>query len=404
MANTGGGGARVSAPQLDARHHPSGLNNSFLAAPSSFSEYIRLSREMIAQARAASPVENVQRIVDGNAPFDLLPPAGFAAGKEKAYRRGVLLIHGLGDSPYFMRHLGAFFQAQGFRVMAVLLPGHGTRPGDLLDVRWQEWGKAVEFGVDKLALEADEVYLAGFSTGGALGVYQSACDQRVRGLFLFAPALRISSKAAWASLYKSFSWLAPSANWLSILPDSDIYKYESYSINAVVQVYALTRALQARLRQGKVRIPVFAAVSQDDATVDTTATVEFMARAENPANKLVYYFSDAGKVPHGFPPAKLQALDSVLPEQNIISSAHTAIVLPSEDGYYGARGEYCNCLHYYTDEREKLAACKTGSALVMLGEITEENLKKGTIRRLMYNPNFAALKSSMQEFIDGLPE
>ena len=36
------------------------------------------------------------------------------------------------------------------------------------------------------------------------------------------------------------------------------------------------------------------------------------------------------------------------------------------------------------------------------GEITEENLKAGILRRLMYNPNFAALKVSMRQFIDKL--
>jgi esterase/lipase len=40
-----------------------------------------------------------------------------------------------------MRHLADFFRQNGFRVMAVLLPGHGTQPGDLLDVTWQEWAR-----------------------------------------------------------------------------------------------------------------------------------------------------------------------------------------------------------------------------------------------------------------------
>jgi pimeloyl-ACP methyl ester carboxylesterase len=115
-----------------------------------------------------------------NAPFELEPSGSDTAGKEKKYRRGILLTHGLSDSPYFMRYLAAFFQSNGYRVMAVLLPGHGTRPGDMLDVSWQEWAKAVAYGTDQLAAEVDEVYLGGYSAGGALSIYQSLLDKRVR--------------------------------------------------------------------------------------------------------------------------------------------------------------------------------------------------------------------------------
>ncbi len=76
-----------------------------------------------------------------------------------------------------MRHLAEFFLENGFRVMAVLLPGHGTQPGDLLEVTWQEWAKTVAYGAYKLAEEVDEVYLAGYSTGATLSVYQSLRDK-----------------------------------------------------------------------------------------------------------------------------------------------------------------------------------------------------------------------------------
>ena len=403
MPRPGSGITSATFPLLEARHRPSGLNTCFTDAQSTFSEYIGHSRNIIAQARIGLAAAELRRIVEGNAPFELLPSDGCHAGKENAYRRGILLTHGLTDSPYFMRHLAAFFQENGFRVMAVLLPGHGTRPGDLLDVRWQEWAKAVAYGVDKLALEVDEVYLAGFSAGGALSVYQSFCDQRVRGLFLFAPALKVSPKAAWANIHKTYSWLAPSAKWLSINPDTDIYKYESFPKNAAAQMYALTQAVQAQMAKSKVHIPVFAAASQDDATVDTAATVEFMAHASHPANKLVYYFSKADKIPAGLSKDKIECVNGVFPQLKIISSAHTAIVLPSEDTYYGEQGEYCNCIHYCPDEMDKFAACKNQAEQMVQGEITEANLKVCMLRRLMHNPNFATLRIAMRKFIDSLP-
>jgi esterase/lipase len=394
---------QLASPSLEARHNVSGLNTHFNAAPLSFAEYIEHSRKVIAQVRAGSAFPGLDKIIDGNSPFELKPANGYPEGKEKTYRRGVLLTHGLSDSPYFMRHLAAIFQANGFFVRVLLLPGHGTQPGDLLDVSWQEWVKTVEYGVDQLAVDVDEVYLGGFSAGGALSVYQSLRDQRVRGLFLFAPALSVSPKAAVANFHKAYSWLAPSAKWLSIKPDTDIYKYESFPKNAAAQMHALTRVVKKQLAKYKVEIPVFAVVSQDDATVNTAATIEFMANSVNSANKLVYYFSEEEKIPPGFDQSKIEYVNSVLSEKRISSSAHTAIVMPPDDEYYGEQGAYCNCLHYYPNDMAKYQACIERLEIVMQGEITEKNLKQGTLRRLMYNPHFENLKIAMKQFIDKLP-
>ena len=393
----------ISTPPLEARHHPSGLNTLFNGDKLPFANYVALNRNMLYSAHTRLGNADVEKIVDGNAPFELKPTAAGSAGKYKTWRRGVLLTHGLTDSPYFMRHLAAFFQENGFRVMAVLLPGHGTQPGDLLDVAWQEWAKAVAYGADRLAEEVDEIYLGGFSAGGALSVYQSLRDNRIQGLFLFSPALKISPRAEWANLHKFYSWMAPPAKWVNIMPDRDIYKYESFPKNAAAQMYALTQEFSEQSRLHKLNIPVFAAASADDATVEPSATLNFMMRMPHPSSKLVLYTTDEGKHAKGFPSEKLELVNSAIPEQKILSSAHTAIVLPPEDMHYGAKGEYSNCMHYYPGDMGKYAACIEHPEQTLQGELTEQNLKAGILRRLMYNPNFAALKVFMRQFIDKLP-
>ncbi len=393
--------ASASAQPLEARHQPSGLNTQFNGGQLSFTDYIAQSRTMIEKSHVAANPDELAKIVEGNAPFELKPSASCASGHGKPYRRGILLTHGLTDSPYFMRHLGAFFQQNCFRVMAILLPGHGTRPGDLLDISWQEWAKAEAYGTDKLAAEVDEVYLAGFSTGGVLSVYQSQADKRVRGLFLFSPAIKVTSMAAFANVHKIYSWAFPSGKWLNILPDKDYYKYESFPANAAAQIYALTKAVESRSQA--VTIPVFAAASMDDTTVETPATIEFMGRTQNSSSKLVLYSTDVNNKPDGIAAEKLQMVNSVFPERKILSSAHTAIVLPPEDSHYGAAGDYSNCNHYYPGEMEKYAACNTKQAADFQGELTEANLKAGILRRLMYNPNFTALEGAMKKFIQSLP-
>jgi esterase/lipase len=393
----------LAAPSLEARHKPSGLNSRFNGNGLPFADYVAMSREMLTRAHSALGATDLKKIVDGNAPFELKPPSGFPRGKNRVYRRGVLLIHGLTDSPYFMRYLAEFFQQSGFRVMAILLPGHGTQPGDLLEVSWREWARAVAYGVDRMDEEADEIYLAGFSAGGALSVYHSLLDKRVRGLFLFSPALRVSPRAAHANLHKLYSWLIPSAKWVGIRPDKSLYKYESLPKNAAAQMHALAKAVHVLLQEHEVGIPVFAAASEDDMTANTPATLGFMAHAHHPSSRLVLYTTDTEKHPHGIPAEKLELVNSVVPEQNILSSAHTAVVLPPEDPYFGAEGDYSNSVHYYPGDMEKYHACNHNHGKILLGEITEANLKAGIVRRLMYNPNFSALKISMKRFIDALP-
>jgi hypothetical protein len=93
---------------------------------------------------------------------------------------------------------------------------------------------------------------------------------------------------------------------------------------------------------------------------------------------------------------------SSFPDRRILSSAHTALVLRESDPHYGINGDYANCLHYFPKVPDKYRRCKDKKE-DYLGELTDENLKKGVIRRLMYNPNFSGLASSLGEFIERLP-
>jgi len=359
-------------------------------AGSSFADYVRITRERLAQIHAGKP--HSERIVMGNAPFETYPSGDFPRGQVKPYRRGVLLTHGLSDSPYHMRYLAEFFRKQGFRVMVLLLPGHGTQPGDLLKVRWQEWAATVAGGVQCLAEEVEEIYLAGFSAGAALSLRQAAQDGRVRGLFLFSPALALARRARWARLHRCYGWAFPRAAWLHVLPDRDLFKYESFCMNAVAQMHALTQALPLE----KVKIPVFAVASADDATVCAGATWRFMQQLRVSPKRLVWYATSETGAPD------VEWMQSALPEKRILSSAHTAIVIPPQDVHYGESGDYVNCLHYIHNGGDHFAACMS-SRDVWLGEVLPQYLGYGVLRRLMYNPHYAEMEAAMQRFIAELP-
>ena len=114
---------------LEKRHRASGLNSKFNSDHLSFAAYVLAMRDMIRKVRSSNTNPDLlNKTVDGNSPYELEPKGDNTAGKQKRWRRGILLIHGLSDSPYCMRHLAKCFQRNGFRVKAILLPGHGTQP------------------------------------------------------------------------------------------------------------------------------------------------------------------------------------------------------------------------------------------------------------------------------------
>ncbi len=376
---------------ISERHKPSGRNSRFVFEGLSFDEYIAQTRQTIGQARTDLTAENHDRIVEANAPFALTPDLTPETTSGPA-RRGVLLAHGLTDSPYAMRALGRFFQARGFWVKAILLPGHGTRPGDLLEVTWQEWARAVQFGVDVLARETDAVYLAGFSTGGALGIYQALRDPRVRGLYLFSPALAVSPLGFMANWHKLYSWAYPPGAWMGLQEDEDRVKYESFPFNAGDQIYLLTREIQRLLTHRTMSLPLFIAASEDDATVRTGATLRFFEQAAHPSKRMLLYGTGTTTLP-----ARVERIPCVLPDQRIASSAHTAIAIPPDDPHYGARGDYASCGHYFGDA-EKYRLCKNRKE-DLLGEVSRENLGKGLIRRLTYNPHYDGMMAHLASHI-----
>ena len=99
-----------------------------------------------------------------NKTFELIP--------EKT-KGGVLLIHGLSDSPYSLRSIGEIFFRNGYYVLGVRLPGHGTVPAALLDVSWKDWSAVVDLAAGHVAErtgENDPFYVCGYSAGGALAL------------------------------------------------------------------------------------------------------------------------------------------------------------------------------------------------------------------------------------------
>lgn len=171
---------------------------------------------------------------------------------------GVLLVHGLTDSPYSMRSLAEAFESKGLYTLCLRLPGHGTVPAALRTVSWADWLAAVEIAarhVRERIGPGKPLYVCGYSCGGALATLYSleAAERsdlpRPDRVFLFSPAIGITAFAMASNWHRLYSWIPAfeKSRWMSIEPEYDPYKYNSFAKNAGAQMWELTRQVQDEL-------------------------------------------------------------------------------------------------------------------------------------------------------------
>jgi alpha-beta hydrolase superfamily lysophospholipase len=214
--------------------------------------------------------------VDWNRTF-VLEPAGEPVG-------GVLLLHGLTDSPYSLRSVGEALVARGFRVVGLRLPGHGTAPAGLLRFEPEDLAAATRIAMDELrsTLGPDRrLHMIGYSNGAALAVQyaldarEDAALPRPASLTLIAPAIGITRLAAIARLRTGVSELPGfgRAAWNAVEHELDPFKYQSFSFHAAGATQRLTSRLTSRIARLAESAPVaglppiLAFVSSVDSTV-----------------------------------------------------------------------------------------------------------------------------------------
>ncbi|NNJ65211.1 MAG: alpha/beta hydrolase [Xanthomonadales bacterium] len=205
-------------------------------------------------------------------------------------RGGILLLHGMTDSPYSMRHFAALFREKGWNVLNLRVPGHGTAPSELARVDWRDWEAAVRVGAASVAERLapnQPFYIMGYSNGGSLAVNYALASLGDPGLripdrlILLSPMIGVSGLA---SLGKIYYWMGKlgffeKASWLDLLPEYDPHKYNSFPMNGPRQSAALTRTIDRRVQQAvasgaiEAMPPVLTFQSLVDSTVSSRAVV-----------------------------------------------------------------------------------------------------------------------------------
>jgi alpha-beta hydrolase superfamily lysophospholipase len=269
-------------------------------APKSFEEYRALEDRLFAELRSrvladpkAADTNRLGRYTPGsvteklaletpyNRSFELVP---------SEIRGAALLVHGLTDSPYSMRALAETLYSQGYYVLVLRMPGHGTVPAGLVDVSWRDWYGAVVLAAKHAAAKAPgKPFIAGgHSTGAALVALYSVRSlddstlPRPQGLYLISAAIGISPFAVLTNVLSRLAFIPAfeKSRWLDVFPEYDPYKYNSFPVNAASQIYNLTRTLRAELEGAAHggRLEAMPRVVMFQSLVDSTVTAAEVVR------------------------------------------------------------------------------------------------------------------------------
>lgn len=388
-----------------------------------------------------SPIYPEKFSTDWNRSYIMMP--------QGEIKGAVVMLHGLTDSPYSLRHIARRYVAHGYVAVAIRLPAHGTVPAGLSDVTWEDWMAATRLAIRearKLAGPSRPLHLVGFSNGGALAL-KYALDSlddtqltRADRIILISPMIGITRFARFAGFAALPAILPPFAKaaWLSILPEFNPFKYNSFPINGARQSHRLTTALQQQIQdlsdRQKLRElpPVLTFQSVVDFTVSTRAIVTaFYALLPNNGSELVLfdlnratrfglllrpssttavrrYLNNAPRtfrstiisnvsnsssqveartVEAGFTDERVQPLDLSWP-QGVYSLSHVALPFPVSDGLYGLN----------PDPAENYGVQLGNTAT--RGERNVLVISLDAILRLSSNPFFPYMMQRIEENID----
>jgi esterase/lipase len=370
-----------------------------------FAVYVAAATMAITAANEAIDRPLEADVIQDRAPFELVPErASCPRGADGRHAKAALLLHDLGGTPYEMRDLGRALAEECYLVRAILLPGHGTVPGDLLEVDYRQWIEATRRAVASFEGEAEHLVLVGFGLGATLAVHHALSAPprpapALGGVVLLAPALGTDTPLAWLRAPGGYSQLGPQARWARLLPDYDPVRYESLPRNAEIQRTHLVD--EAMARNALLELPAFLAISAEDAEVDPGAARDWFCHRLSGPRRLIWYRT----APAHSADCRFVSERSSVAARGILDLAHVALPIAPDNPRYGANGSYNDCSHYYWEEDTPnwlicMDVTKTpANSELRYGEITEANRQRHVMRRLTYNPDFAAMVGLMLEFL-----
>lgn len=319
-----------------------------------------------------------------NVPFELAAKLGADESS-----KGILLVHGLGDSPFYFSDIAQALSEQGFLVRVLLLPGHGSRPADLLSVSSDTWVRLVDIQINALKAQVDNVYLGGFSTGANLVTSAALSDGAIKGLILFSPAFKAKTKLAHLSpllpLYKAWPWLKSPYHM------KNIARYSPVPSNAFTQYYYTSRDVQNQLKKKVFTKPVFMVLSEADSVVDVLAVANYFKQNFTHKKSKLVWFGNKPKLDD----SRIIVYSAKSSKYQISNYSHMGLLFKPDNSYFGFPSGYRICDNGQTDAAFK-KCYKKGDIWYSAWGYKEPNKAHA---RLTFNPKFDEMMQVLKQVL-----
>jgi len=207
---------------------------------------------------------------------------------------GVLLVHGYMASPEEMRPLMEYLVKHDLTVYSTRLRGHGTSPYDLLTRSWEDWFYSVRVGYTILSNIVDNIFICGFSAGGALSWHLVAQRlPKLRGIISISAAMKLVNRASVIAPYidlldramKYFGIKRTGVQFVGNDPENPHINYFKNPVHGVDQLLDLIGVVQEELK--KVKIPAFIIQGGKDPTVDPESARDYFDEISSKMKRLM---------------------------------------------------------------------------------------------------------------------
>ncbi|AZZ92458.1 alpha/beta fold hydrolase [Hahella sp. KA22] len=334
---------------------------------SGFDEYVAETKAWLLENRAFK-TKNRQRELEANLPFELTPT--------HPNNKSVLLVHGLGDSPFSFTDVASHLVSKGYFVRAILLPGHGSKVADLNLATLDSWKISLQHHIELLKSTSEEVWLGGFSTGANLVTAAAYNDEDIAGLILFSPAFEARSRLLAFSKYAKYF-----ITWADRDEESNYLRYNSLPMHAAAMFYETVLEVREKMSSSGFARPVFILASANDSIIDTQFLRErFSQSFTHPGSRLIWQGDDIGKRN-----PRILTYSMNLPELRIANGSHMGVLFAPDNPEYGVNGKLRICDNGQSQENQILCESGADTWRTAYGGDGSDNATS----RLTFNPYFA---------------
>lgn len=202
--------------------------------------------------------------------------------------KGVLLIHGYTGTPAEMRLLGEHLYQEGYTVLGVRLPGHGTTPEELNETIWQDWYAEAKKGFERLEKCCSEVMVAGLSMGGLLAIKVAAELPVKKAAFLSAPMFVFDKRITFVSILRFFIPVLKKRKRNYFVAEKYNLAYDIMPTKPLVSLFKLVDICKKQLLK-KITVPCIVMQSKIEHTVEPKSAQYIYDKISSEKKKIVWF-------------------------------------------------------------------------------------------------------------------